>query len=206
MALYDISVTLGAQNIVYPGDPAFSREPLAEGGEAMVVTMGTHTGTHLDAPAHFYPDEGKRLDDFDIAEFVMPARVVEVLNPIAVQADDLEGVETEPGEAILFRTGNSHSGRVVSGVFADHYVYISAEAANWCVERKLRLVGLDYISLDAYGDEEAPAHHIILGNGLLALEGINLEEVRPGRYKLICLPLSIKGAEGSPVRAVLEDL
>ncbi|MEN6642441.1 MAG: cyclase family protein [Armatimonadia bacterium] len=206
MALYDISVKLGQQNIVYPGDPAFSREAVTDGGEAMRLTMGAHSGTHLDAPAHFFPEDGQRLDDFPVDHFIMPARVVEILDPVAVQADDLEGLETEPGEAILFRTGNSHSGRVTNGVFTEEYVYLTQGAAMWCVDRKLRLVGLDYISLDAYGDPESPAHHTILGNGLLALEGINLEEVRPGRYRLICLPLSIRGAEGSPVRAVLEEV
>lgn len=206
MVLHDISVVLGAQNIVYPGDPAFTREPVKAGGEAMRITLGAHSGTHLDAPAHFFPDEGRRLDDFALADFILPAQVVEVLDPIAVRSDDLEGIETVAGEAILFRTGNSHSGRVTSGSFSEHYIYLAADAAQWCVERQLKLVGLDYISLDAYGDEEAPAHHIVLGNGLLALEGINLAEVRPGRYRLICLPLPILGAEGCPVRAVLEEL
>ena len=206
MALHDISVRLGQQNIVYPGDPAFSSEPVSDRGEAMSLTMCAHSGTHLDAPAHFFPEEGRRLDDFSLEEFIMPARVVEILNPVAVQVDDLEGIETEPGEAVLFRTGNSHSGRVVSGVFTEDYIYLTQSAAMWCVDRKLRLAGLDYVSLDAYGDAEYPAHHVVLGHGLLALEGINLADVRPGRYRLICLPLPIVGAEASPVRAVLEDL
>jgi len=203
MILHDISVVLGEQSITYPGDPAFARETLGgESGEAMKLTMCAHSGTHLDAPAHFFP-EGRHLDDYALADFVLPAQVVEILDPEAVTDRDLAEVATQPGEAILFRTGNSHSGRAVSGQFSERYVYLAAEAAQWCVDRQLGLVGLDYISVGESGDSDAPAHHILLGQGVLVLEGINLADVRPGRYTLLCFPLRIKGAEGSPVRAVL---
>ena len=205
MAIHDVSVILGAQSITYPGDPAFMREaPGPEAHELMRLTMCAHSGTHLDAPAHFIAD-GRRLDDFALDDFVMPAQVVEILNPGAVTAEDLADVKTDPGEAILFRTGNSHSGRAISGQFSERYVHVAADAAQWCVDRGLKLVGLDYISVDPYGDAEAPAHHTLLGHGLLVLEGINLAEVRPGRYTLTCLPLRLQGAEASPVRAVLTD-
>ncbi|MBU0609342.1 MAG: cyclase family protein [Armatimonadetes bacterium] len=209
MTIHDISVILGEQNSTYPGDRPFVREstgpiPGIKVTEESNLSLSAHAGTHLDAPAHFIPG-GKHLDDYTPADFIMPAQVVEILNPEAVTVDDLEDVVTQPGEALLFRTGNSHSGRVVSGYFSDRYVYISGEAAQWCVDRQLKLVGLDYISVDQYGDSETPAHNILLGAGLLALEAVNLAEVRPGRYTLICLPLRLKGAEGSPVRAVLVE-
>jgi arylformamidase len=204
VVIYDISVILGEQNATYPGDPTFVREVPGPGiAEAMKITIGAHSGTHLDAPAHRFPDGGRYLDDFPATQFVLPAQVVEILDPQAVRADDLDRVKTNPGEAILFRTGNSHSGRVISGQFTSNYVYLTAEAAQWCVDRKLALVGLDYISIDRYEDPLSPAHSIILGNGILALEGINLQDVPPGLYTLVCLPLRIKRAEGSPVRAVL---
>lgn len=203
MTFRDISVMLGEENITYPGDPEFRREaPGPQVAEALQITICAHSGTHLDAPAHFFP-EGRRLDDYPAEYFIMPAQVVEILDPSAVRASDLQGVVTNPGEAILFRTGNSHSGRVCTGRFTEDYVYIAEDAAHWCVNRQLRLVGHDYISLDHYGDHDTPAHKIILGAGLLALEGVNLANVPAGRYTLICLPLRIKGAEASPVRAVL---
>ena len=210
MTIHDISVILGAENCTYPGDIPFERTATTtitdiSVAEESSLRLSAHAGTHLDAPAHFFADR-QRLEDYPVEHFIMPAQVVEILDPIAVRADDLERVQTQPGEAILFRTGNSHSGRVCNGHFAEEYVHLSEDAALWCVERQLRLVGMDYISLDRYGDEDAPAHRIILGAGLLALEGINLIEVPPGHYQLICLPLRIKGAEGSPVRAVLTDI
>lgn len=205
MTIHDISVVLGEQHITYPGDPEYRRaKPSDEDREAMLLQMCTHSGTHLDAPAHFFP-ESHRLDDFDPDQFILPAQVVEILDPVAVRAEDLAEVETNPGEAILFRTGNSHSGRAVSGSFSDRYVHLSRGAAQWCVDRQLKLVGLDYISVDAHGSGDHDAHEILLSNGLLALEGINLAEVRPGRYTLICLPLRMKDAEASPVRAVLME-
>jgi arylformamidase len=136
-------------------------------------------------------------------DFILPAQVVEILNPEAVTVEDLEEVTTQPGEAILLRTGNSHSGRTVSGQFSDRYVYLTPDAAQWCVQRGLKLVGLDYISVDPIEDSSAPAHHLLLGAGLLVLEAINLADVRPGRYTLVCLPLRIKDAESAPARAVL---
>lgn len=205
MTSHDISVLLGEENITYPGDPCFGREvPGPQTAEAMKLTLCAHSGTHLDSPAHFFPERA-RLDDFPVDYFIMPAQVVEILDPSAVRADDLARVQTSPGEAILFRTGNSHSGRACNGRFVEEYVYLAEDAAQWCVQRELRLVGLDYISIDRYGEPDSPAHRIILGAGLLALEGINLADVLPGRYTLHCLPLRIKGAEGSPVRAILTE-
>jgi arylformamidase len=207
MTFHDISVILGEQNATYPGDVPFERlaSPTTGDfgvGEESSLRLSAHAGTHLDAPAHFFADR-QRLDDFPVEHFLMPAQVVEILDPLAVRADDLQRVQTSPGEALLFRTGNSHSGRAISGRFTEEYVYIAEDAARWCVDRQLRLVGLDYISIDRYGDPDTPAHRIILGAGLLALEGVNLEAVSPGRYTLLCLPLRVKRAEGSPVRAVL---
>ena len=209
MTIHDISVILGEQNSTYPGDVPFERMATTtimdiRVAEESSLRMSAHAGTHLDSPAQFFADR-QRLEDFSLDQFIMPAQVVEILDPLAVRAEDLQKVQTRPGEAILFRTGNSHSGRACSGRFVEEYVYVAEDAARWCVERELRLVGLDYISIDRYGDPETPAHRIILGAGLLALEGINLVDVPPGRYTLLCLPLRIKGAEGCPVRAVLTD-
>lgn len=201
--IYDISVVLGEQDITYPGDPAFRREkPTAAAKEPVQLTMSLHSGTHLDAPAHFFP-QGRRLDDFAPADFLLPAHVVEIFHPEIILAEDIEDMPGAPGEAVLFRTGNSHAGRAISGQFSARYVHLSPGAAELCVARQLKLVGLDYISVDPYGAPEAPAHQILLGAGLLILEGINLADVRPGDYLLLCLPLRIKEAEAAPARALL---
>lgn len=205
--VYDISVTLGREDIPFPGDPSFSRQTLVsieEGGPCTVskLEMSTHSGTHIDMPAHFIAG-GSTLDAYSPEDFVIPAHVVIVDDPEAVRASDLDGIEIDPGDAILFRTENSTSGRSRSGKFSENFVYISSEAAAACIEKKAGLVGLDYITIDKHGDESTPAHKSLLGGGILILEAISLEEVPPGGYTLICLPLKISGGEASPVRAVL---
>ncbi len=206
---YDITIVLGVQNPTYPGDTPFARTaPHAAPGadpevtEANQITMGTHNGTHLDSPAHFFPHSA-HLDDFPVSHFIRPALVVEISDPEAVRASELVDVELDEGEAILFRTRNSREGLVTSGVFTESFVPIARDAAQWCVDHGVSLVGHDYITVDPYGDGEAPAHRLLLGNGVVILEGVNLWDVPAGRYTLICLPLSMQGAEGSPCRAVL---
>ena len=107
------------------------------------------------------------------------------------------------GDALLFKTDNSLSGRCRTGTFSERFVYLSPGAAQFCVDRKLGLIGVDYITIERYGDEAFPAHRTILGKDILVLEGIDLGNVPPGRYTLFCFPLKIKDGEASPVRAIL---
>lgn len=204
---YDISVKLGVESIDYPGDTQYSRDQILtfdQGGicDLSSLKMSPHSGTHIDAPAHFIP-RGKTIDDYAVDAFIRPAHVVEIRDPEAVRPWELENLETRPDEALLFKTENSKIGLCATGRFSEEYVYVSAEAAEFCVRRKSGLVGLDYITIDRFGDDLFPAHRVLLGNGVLILEGINLVDVPPGRYTLLCLPLKIRGAEASPVRAVL---
>jgi arylformamidase len=206
---YDISVDLMEESIPFPGDPPFSREMLLtieESGICNVskLEMSAHSGTHIDMPAHFIAG-GNTLDAYTVNDFILPAHVVAVDDPESVKAGDLDDLDVEPGDAVLFKTYNSASGRCRNGVFSENFIYISAEAAIACVEKRAGMVGLDYITVDKHGDDTAPAHHRFLGSGIPVLEGIDLEAVPPGRYTLICLPLKIKGGEASPVRAILVD-
>lgn len=206
-AIYDISVTLGEEAIPFPGDPPFSRQMLVtieESGVCSVskLEMSAHSGTHIDMPAHFISG-GKTLDDYPAGAFIRPARVISISDPVSVKAADIDGIDIAPEEALLFKTANSATGRCKSGIYSKDFVYISPEAAMACIEKNVGLVGLDYITVEKHGDDTHPAHLKLLGNGILLLEGVNLKEVPPGQYTLICLPLKIIGGEASPVRAVL---
>lgn len=207
MQVHDISVTLGIEAAAYPGDVAFERSvqsTLAQGApyELSSLTLSAHAGTHIDAPAHVVAG-GMALDDYPVRSFVRPALVVEVPDAPAVRPEHLVGARLRPGEALLFRTGNSRSGRSRQPVYAEQYVYLSSEAAALCVAHGAGLVGIDYLSVDPPHDETLAAHHILLGAGVLVLEGIDLAGVAPGRYLLVCLPLKMAHTEASPVRAVL---
>jgi arylformamidase len=129
--------------------------------------------------------------------------VISVEDVESIKPDSLDGLKTKRGDALLFKTTNSTSGLSRSGLFSEKFVYLSEEAADVCVNLGAGLVGIDYISIDRYGDDMAPVHYKLLKEGILILEGINLMDVPSGDYTLLCPPLKMKGAEASPVRALL---
>ncbi len=206
-AIYDISVKLGAEAIDYPGDRPYSREltlSLDRGDfcELSALSLSAHSGTHLDAPAHFMAG-AKTIDQYGIADFVLPAQVVHIPDPESVKAAHLADLRIEAGQALLFRTENSRTGRCCRGRFYREYVYFSPEAARVCVEKEVGLVGLDYVTIEQYENKDFDSHKILLEAGVLILESLDLRAVPAGEYSLFCLPLKLKGAEASPVRAVL---
>jgi arylformamidase len=205
--LIDISMKLGARVPQYPEDPPFFRRMISDFSKGdpcrvSLLSMSSHSGTHIDAPAHFIRD-GKTIDQYEPKDFILPAQVVEIKDTSCVRRPELEHLETSPGEALLLRTENSRNRIADSGAFHERFVYLSAEAADWCVERRLAMVGIDYLGVDPYGDERFPAHHKLLAAGILAVEGLDLREALPGRYTLVCVPLSIEGGEAAPARAFL---
>jgi len=205
--VHDISLELGRQAVVYPGDPPFERRwtcRRADGDQADVshLCLGGHYGSHLEAPGHFIPG-GAYLDQYPVSEFIRPARVIEAVGRPIIEAADLAGLEPRAGQALLFKTDNSLSGLSAGGRFSPDYVSLSPGAARACLELRAGLVGLDYLSVDALADQDHPVHRLLLGAGLLILESLNLAGVAAGDYILICLPLNYPQAEASPVRAVL---
>jgi arylformamidase len=184
--------------VVYPGDPTFSIEramSLAGGDIANVSQMelGVHTGTHVDAPRHFF-DGAPAVETLDLDVLVGPAVVVEVTG-----AGDIGPEAVVDGaERLLFKTRNSEAAH--DDVFYEDFASISAEAATRLVEAGVRLVGVDYLSV---GSEET--HQTLLRAGVIAVEGLDLREIEPGAYTLVCLPLKIVGSDGAPARAILID-
>jgi arylformamidase len=205
--VHDISVILGKESVSWPGDPPYERKVISSVDEGRVstvsvISMSVHLGTHLDTPAHFLAGAGG-LDAYEPADFILPAVVVDAGDAPAVTAQMVHDARPTAGGAILFRTANSAAGRIASGEFFQDGVHLLPEAAAACVDHAVRLVGIDYFTIDAFGCHGFPVHHILLSERILVLETINLRHVRPGAYTLICLPLRLAGAEASPVRAVL---
>jgi arylformamidase len=205
--VYDISILLGLEDATYPGDDPYSREEISSiafgaAYNLSTLTLSAHAGTHIDAPAHFIK-MAKTIDQYDAQNFVLPAHVIYVEDKESIKPDSLGGLEMKRGDALLFKTANSMSGLSRSGLFLERFVHMSEEAANLCIELQASLVGIDYISIDRYEHDEAPVHRKLLEKDIVILEGIDLKDVPPGEYTLICPPLKIKGAEASPVRALL---
>ena len=204
---YDISVGLGEESPVYPGDVPYSKETtstIAAGANynLSAIRLSAHSGTHIDAPAH-YIEGAKTLDMYPLERFILTAHVIFIEDDESIESDMLKHADIKAGEAVLFKTHNSVSGLYKSDTFSERFVYLSKEAAKLCVDLGISLVGIDYISIERYGDDDAPVHHMLLKNDVLILEGINLNKVPSGRYMLAALPLKIKNLEAAPARAIL---
>ena len=169
-----------------------------------VLSMGSHTGTHMDAPLHFIAD-GRSLDEMAFEETIGPARVIEIFDEVAVTVAELADKDIQAGERVLFKTRNSH-GAWNENSFVEDFVYISQEAARYLVERRVRTVGIDYLSVGGFKRDGEETHHALLGAGIWIIEGLNLAEVEPGDYELICLPLKVLGSDGAPARAIVRPL
>jgi arylformamidase len=205
--IFDISVTLGLEAPVYPGDPAYSREKVysldaGDTAEVSKLTLCAHSGTHIDLPTHFFRNS-PGVSELPPERFILPARVVEIESPLAVSLEELKRLGLNSGRAVLFKTANSGKGLVRSGRFSEKYVYIKRKAAEHLAALNAPLVGLDYYSIDRFDSSDYPAHRALLSAGTVILEGIDLAAPPAGEYTLICLPLKLPGVEASPVRAVL---
>jgi arylformamidase len=210
MSIHDISLPISESLVVWPGDPPIHiTQPahLDRGDEATVsrLDMGAHTGTHVDAPAHFIRG-GAGVDGFDLDLLVGPALVVHALEVDVLSAGVLQGLSIPPGtERVLFRTRNSERWARAEAEFWPNYVGITDDGARWLVARGVRLVGIDYLSIAPF-DELAPPHRTLLGASLIVVEGLDLRDIAPGTYQLVCLPLKIAGGDGAPARAILIDM
>ena len=198
MRIIDISVPLREGMVTYPGDPVVRLERAASiaDGDAVNLTrldFGLHSGTHVDAPVHFI-DDGTGVDEIPLDALVGPCHVVEVPDLSA------SSVATAPegAERVLFKTPNSELWS--RDEFSEDFAMLDGAAATLLVERGVRLVGVDYLSV---GDEAA--HRVLLGAGVVPVEGLDLRGVEPGRYELVCLPIHIVGADGAPARAILVE-
>jgi arylformamidase len=204
MRLIDVTLPLSAALPVYPGNPALKLdaiERLAEGGSANLsrLTLGTHSGTHVDAPRHFF-DEGDSAEQLSLELLTGPARVV-AIDGAAIGADAIAGADIGDAARVLFKTRNSEFWS--AGAFRSDYTFLTEDGARALVARGVRLVGVDYLSIEEFRKPGAPAHRVLLGSGTIIIEGLDLRRVTPGVYDMFCLPLPLVGADGAPARVVL---
>jgi arylformamidase len=205
--LYDITRTIGQDTLVYPGDSTPRLEwtnTIRRGASSNVsrLELGSHTGTHLDAPYHF-DEEGVTVSEIPAGRLCTVGTVLDVPDHSVVAPEALRGVKLDPGEALLFKTRN---GQLPRGSLSLSFVSLSTEIAEQIVEMRLGLVGIDYLSVDSANRDDHPVHRILLGAGIPILEDVDLRRVPAGRYMLWCLPLKVRGAEAAPCRAVLQTL
>ena len=205
----DVSVPLRSGMVHWPGDPpaSITRALDMNHGAACNVSqlsLGAHTGTHMDAPVHFFSN-GAGIDTMPLDATIGPARVLAIADPTAVTVAELQTQHIARGERILFKTRNS-ARSWVNDLFIEDFVYIAHEAAQYLAQIGVQIVGVDYLSVGGYHIDGPETHHALLGAGIWIIEGLDLSAIAPGTYDLICLPLRILGADGSPARAVLRPL
>lgn len=206
MPIYDISVPLSAELPVYPGDPVIEIRDaltLAHGDPANVslLNFGAHTGTHVDAPAHFI-EGAKKVESLALDVLIGEAEVVEVPGDTRVISEEF--VPTGKTR-VLFKTRNSNLWRKE---FSRDFTHLDLTAAKKLIENGVRLVGIDYLSVEKFGSEDHEVHRALLSHDVIILEGLNFTGVPAGKYELICLPLRLRSnlGDGAPARAVLRSL
>ncbi len=203
----DISFSYDDGMAIYPANPQFVCQKVSDmqkGDSCNVsrITLGTHTGTHIDAPSHFVQD-GMPIDQLPLAWTNGRAKVLHI-EEMVITVECLKKYEVEKDDIIIFRTSNSD---VFEGIrVLESYVTLDYEGAQYLVDKQVKMIGIDYMTIERPRELREPGksvHTILLGNGIPVLETLDLRCVEEGEYTLMCLPLKLQGSDGSPVRAVL---
>jgi arylformamidase len=202
----DISVSLKSGMGRWPGDPPVQIErvlDMTRGDLANVslLSLSAHTGTHIDAPVHFYRSK-MGIDDAPFSALIGKARVIEITDPEVIHPSELRSQRIRKGERILLKTKSSPRRWQIPS-FVKDFVYLSREGAQFLAGRGIKAVGIDYLSVGSAQSDGAETHRILLGAGVWIIEGLDLSKVTPGVYELICLPLKIHRGDGAPARAIL---
>jgi len=210
MPIYDVTVPVSNELPTWPSDPAveitdWRTFSAGDGVNVSMLNLGAHTGTHVDAPAHFIEGAAK-VEALPLESLIGEASVIEV--PEDALAIDEEFVRKHyvPGtERVLFKTRNSAFWSEAEPQFHTDFTYLDLPAARWLVEQGIKLVGIDYLSIEKYGSEKHETHLALLSHGVVILEGLNLTGIAAGTYELICLPLRLRSnkGDGAPARVVL---
>jgi arylformamidase len=208
MHIYDISLTVTPDLPTWPGDPPIVVDrfvKMEEGAPNNVtrISMCAHVGTHVDAPYHFLGGNTPTVDELSLKTLTGRVYVLEMLGVNLITAKALEKAEIPPRtRRLIFKTRNTALWSNPAHPFKTDFVALSPDGAQFLVERGVKLVGVDYLSVAPYTDP-IPTHQILLKAGVVVIEGLNLSQVSQGRYSLYCLPMKLAGSDGAPARAIL---
>ena len=210
MKIHDVSLVLRPDMVTWPGEPAPQIEPLkriarGDSNNVSIITFGDHTGTHVDPPLHFI-EGGNTVDKLPLDALVGPCRVIAYDGTDLISGKWLDAAGIPAGtERVLFKTRNSARWADPTAPFTRDFTTLNASAAKWCVDHHMKLVGIDYLSIEPQGPEKAgyPVHNTLLRAGVVIIETLDLRAVEPGTYELVCAPLKIKDGDGAPARVFL---
>ncbi len=206
--IWDITVPYRTDLPLWPGDPVPSMTMMkcqAAGYRCNVTRLdtGVHFGTHLDAPVHFI-EGGKGVDELDMATLVGPCVVAEVPDVMEITPDHLAALHLSANTTrLLLKTRNSALWDRPNHEFHKDFAALTTDAARWVVDHGIKLIGIDYLSIQLFADADSTTHHVLLGTEVIIVEGLDLRAVTQGAYQLTCLPMKLVAADGAPVRAIL---
>ncbi len=205
MRLYDATLPIREGMVTFPGDPPFRLEPFfqrhkGDPFDLALMSVGTHLGTHVDPPAH-YLDNGATVDQLPLDALVGPGIVLDMRGKPRVDRQALETSGLGDHARVFLKTDNGPF--LLEPPFREEYVHLTEEGAQCLVERRVKLVGIDYLSIERYRNPGAPVHRILLEAGIVVVEGVHLLDVPEGVCEVFCLPLRIQGADGAPARLLL---
>ncbi|OHB68880.1 MAG: hypothetical protein A2W17_01825, partial [Planctomycetes bacterium RBG_16_41_13] len=191
MTFYDVTLPISNAMITWPSDPAVSitgTSLISQGDFCNLseLKIGSHCGTHIDAPSHFL-ENGRTIDQLALENLIGEATVFEFKNKENIDVSDIKQLRFDNVKRVLFKTVNSSYWKL--SAFKKDFVYLTKDAAQYLVDKGIRLVGVDYLSVEKFESQQAETHHILLRNDVIILEGLDLSTVEPGRYELIALPL-----------------
>ena len=208
MKFIDISLPISPDLPVWPGDPAVVIERMRAISEGSAsndsrIACSVHTGTHVDAPLHFL-DDGVPVAQLPLEALIGPVEVREARDTDVITPGILESFALpEDTRRLLVKTRNSDLWANAGHAFKPDFVALDAQAARWVVNRGIRLVGVDYLSVQRFADKDAATHRVLLEAGVVIVEGLDMRNVEPGRYQLLCLPIKLSGCDGAPARTIL---
>jgi arylformamidase len=205
---FDISLPISPSMPVWPGDPAISVERVSSVGQGSEfnisrLELGTHTLTHVDPPRHMI-DQELSVDRIPLEVLIGPTLVIEPRpQKNLITATDLGQLGIRDTERLLIKTRNSDFWMGGPYEFEMDFISLSKDAARWLVDKGIKLLGVDYLSVEPFDAAEPKVHRTLLEGGVIIVEGLNLSQVSEGRYQLICLPLKVRDGDGAPARVVL---
>jgi arylformamidase len=206
--LYDVSIAIRPGMPQWPGDEPVAERPLVRTPDDVAnvtqLILTTHTGTHVDPPRHFVHG-GTTIDDVPLDRWVGPCWVTDLTTSAPeIEVAELEAAGIPAGiERLILKTTNSALWRSSPAAFVERYVALSLDAAGWIVERGIRLVGIDYLSIGGMATTNTETHQLLLGSDVLIVEGLDLQEIEAGPYELLCFPLKVHDGDGAPARVAL---
>lgn len=204
---YDLSVNISENLVTFPGDPQYQFEDINSLGQGSKfnlrrIHLGNHTGTHIDFPSHVIKG-GKSSNDFPISTLIGNGVIILVpSNMPSITKDFIQKQLILKDDFVFFKTANSQFSK--NKKFIKNYVYIEPDAAEEILSKQVKIIGIDYISVDKYEAEDLPVHRILLASNILIVEGLELNDVPNGRCKIYIMPLKIDQMDGLPARVIVE--